>query len=200
MPCNHKFLEDLTIEYANWKVHTLFIGTFNPGWAECNNNANWFYGRVARNDFWCILPNIHEQISLINGNRNDWIDFCRRNNLAITDIITSLVNVDVNDPIHRQCVCKYTDAALAQITNTKTDVIQILELHPTIKQICFTFLHLPAFLTHWFDELNNWILNHPEREISVIFLYSPSRGARNGLIGSLCNAKRNRWLQDGYQI
>jgi len=61
MACDHKFIEDLTIQYADWTVRTLFVGTFNPGWTECNNAAQWFYGR-KRNEFWCILPKIHEGI------------------------------------------------------------------------------------------------------------------------------------------
>ncbi|MEY4604366.1 MAG: hypothetical protein RIT43_1658, partial [Bacteroidota bacterium] len=69
MPCNHKFIKDLQLQYVDWEVKTLFIGTFNPEWEECASNyAQWFYGRTQRNDFWCILPTVHGTNSLISGN------------------------------------------------------------------------------------------------------------------------------------
>jgi hypothetical protein len=60
MSCDHRFKTDLMIEYADWDVHTLFIGTFNPCWESKNNYANWFYGRTSNNGF-----NFVRQIRLV---------------------------------------------------------------------------------------------------------------------------------------
>src|ERR1041385_3671739 len=113
MPCVHKFVNDLQLQYVDWQPKTLFIGTFNPGWVECpNNNANWFYGRTQRNGFWCILPIIHGQGSLLGGDRGTWIDFCRKNGIAVTDILEEITNANPADVGHRQIICKFKDDSL----------------------------------------------------------------------------------------
>ena len=95
MACEHKFIADLQLQYVDWEVKTIFIGTFNPDWKECaNNNATWFYGRTQRNEFWEILPLIHKQPSLIDGDRNSWSEFCRKNKIAITDILSRINDAD----------------------------------------------------------------------------------------------------------
>ncbi|MFI5159490.1 MAG: hypothetical protein ACHQF4_11535 [Sphingobacteriales bacterium] len=200
MACDHKFSNDLLIGYANWEVRTLFIGTFNPSWLCCNNSANWFYGRTSRNEFWCILAKIHQNNSLINGNRAIWIEFCKRNNLAITDIITSLDNANENNATHRDNICNFNDEALGQFTSTKTDIVQILETHSTIKQLCITRQNLSPSWIECFANMFIWIQNHPERDISIKYLRSPSRGARKGVVGNFCDFIANRWVQQGYQI
>jgi hypothetical protein len=91
MACEHKFINDLQLQYVNWKPKTLFIGTFNPEWLECeNNSAQWFYGRTQRNEFWNILPTTFGQPSLLEANRLAWINFCREKEIAITDILSSI--------------------------------------------------------------------------------------------------------------
>lgn len=201
MPCKHKFLKDLSIDYATWEVKTLFIGTFNPEWNSCGNNySNWFYGRTGNNEFWCILPKIHENYSLINGNRWSWIDFCERNKIAITDILTSLDNAVEDNLTHQQVICGFKDDELSNFENTTTGIIQILMKHPTIKQICITRQDLPEFWQQAFKETFDWINDHPERNISVKFLRSPSRGARRGVVGNFCEFIANRWLEQGYEI
>ncbi len=43
MGCNHKFIDDLQLQYVDWKPKTLSIGTFNLEFLDCeNNNAHWF--------------------------------------------------------------------------------------------------------------------------------------------------------------
>ncbi len=200
MPCNHKFSNDLLIDYVDWEVHTLFIGTFNPCWQSCNNNASWFYGRTSRNEFWCILPKIHENISLINGNRTIWLEFCRRNSLAITDILASLNDADEDDIEHKKSICNFKDDELNQFENTITDIPRILETHLTIKQVCITRQGLPIFWHECFEDTLNWIQNNPARNISIRFLRSPSRGARRGVVGNFCDFIANRWMEQGYQI
>lgn len=201
MPCNHKFIDNLSISYADWEVRTLFIGTFNPCWLAANNDANWFYGRTARNEFWCILPKIHENISLINDNKDIWVNFCRKNHLAITDILESLDNADEQNEFHRQAILGFRDNELQYFDSTKTDIIDILETHPTIKQICITRQDpLPIFWLNCFQSTFDWINHHPERNISIKYLRSPSRGARRGVMGNFCDFVANRWIEQGYEI
>jgi hypothetical protein len=58
MACNHKFKDDLTIDYAkDWNPTTLIVGTFNPEWTD-NNSADWFYGRTENNYFWSVTTSL----------------------------------------------------------------------------------------------------------------------------------------------
>jgi hypothetical protein len=202
MPCHHKFIQDLQLQYVDWEVKTLFIGTFNPGWSECANNyAEWFYGRTQRNEFWCILPTIHENVSLLNGNRNSWIEFCRRNGIAITDIVASINDADPAIAAHRNAICKFKDAELPNFDITINDIPAILENHPSIKQICITRQQpLPPFWDNCFTELYLYLEQNPQREIELKYLRSPSRGARRGVVGPFCQFVAARWLAQGYLI
>lgn len=202
MACPHKFSNDLQLQYVDWEVKTLFIGTFNPGWIECpNNNANWFYGRTQRNDFWCILPTVHNQASLLNGDRNSWIEFCRKNNIAITDILETLNNADPLIDEHRSIICKFKDEELEQFDITTNNIALILEQFRSIKQICITRQNpLPVFWEERFRGMFQFLDNNPQRGIQVRFLRSPSRGSRRGVVGNFCHYLANRWLQQGYLI
>ncbi|HMJ46807.1 MAG TPA: hypothetical protein VK498_05725 [Ferruginibacter sp.] len=202
MPCEHKFINDLQLQYVNWEVKTLFIGTFNPGWAECpNNNADWFYGRTQRNEFWCILPAIHRLPSLLEGNRNTWIEFCRKNKIAITDILSLINDADPELEEHRNTICKFKDEELENLEVTTNNIPAILENYPNIKQICITRQRpLPNFWEECFIDMFQFINDNPLREIEVKYLRSPSRGARRGVAGNFCEFIANRWLQQGYLI
>lgn len=199
MACQHKFFNDLQLQYVDWEVRTLFIGTFNPSWNVCDNDAEWFYGRVQRNGFWCILPTIHEGVSMIDGDRNTWIDFCRRNHLAITDILSSLDNADETNPNHQRIVCKYKDDDLEEFDSTLNDIPLILEQHTSIKQICISRQTLPEFWEDCFIDTFMWQQNNPDRNLQFRFLRSPSRGARRGVVGNFCDFNANRWIEQGYQ-
>lgn len=202
MACEHKFLDDLQLQYVDWKPKTLFIGTFNPAWIECpNNNANWFYGRTQRNEFWCILPTIHGQESLLGGDREIWIRFCRENGIAVTDILEEIINANSADNEHRQIICKFKDDSLEDFEVRITDIPRILESHETIKQICITRQRpLPDFWEECFIDMFQYLDENPQRQIEVKYLRSPSRGARRGVIGSFCGFIANRWIEQGYII
>jgi hypothetical protein len=200
MSCEHKFLNDLELAYSDWEIRTLFIGTFNPNWNSCSNESNWFYGRTKRNAFWCILPTIHEGQSLINGNKQDWINFCKRNRIGITDIITSISDANEDNPIHRNYICKFKDDKLENFDINITNVPQILDRYVNIKQVCITRQTLSEFWEDIFTELFIWKNEHPERVLDIIHLRSPSRGARKGITGNFCEFVSNRWLQQGYRI
>jgi len=198
MPCLHKFSEDLQLGYVDWKPLTLFIGTFNPEWGECDNNAQWFYGRTQRNDFWCILPTLYGQHSLTNGNRLSWIEFCRKNRIAITDIISS-IEADVNNANHREVICKFKDDAIADFEVSINNITAILDKFPSIKQICITRQSLNDFWEECFLETLEYIQLNQNRQITLRLLRSPSRGARRGVIGNFCQFIAQRWLQQGFE-
>lgn len=201
MACEHKFINDLQLQYVDWEVKTLFIGTFNPGWNECvNNNASWFYGRTQRNEFWHILPYIHEQKSLMDGNRESWIKFCKKNSIAITDILLKLNDADSANNEHRKIICNLKDDSLENFKVTINDIAAILENHKSIRQICITRQTLPLFWENCFQNMIKFIKDNPLRNIQVLFLRSPSRGARNGVKGEFYKFIANRWIEQGYKI
>ncbi len=200
MPCGHKFSQDLQLQYVNWKPNTLFIGTFNPEWNECeNNNAQWFYGRTQRNEFWYILPKIFGEDSLLGGNRLIWIEFCRRKNIAVTDILTS-IDADVNVLAQREIVCKFKDDEIPNFDVTVNNIPTILDNFPTIKQICITRKTLNEFWEDCFLDTLEYIELHPERNISLRLLRSPSRGARRGVVGNFCQFVSQKWIEQGLEI
>ncbi len=201
MPCQHKFSADLDISYADWKVKTLFIGTFNPGWEICQNNyATWFYGRTARNEFWSILPKAHGEASLIAGNREEWLKFCKRNGIAITDIIKSLKDADESLRERRDIICKFKDDDFAQFDIEVTDIPTILEKHPNIKQVCITRQTLGRIWNNCFNEAFEWIHTNRDRNIKLLLLRSPYRGARKGVVGTFSEFVSSRWKEQGYTI
>jgi hypothetical protein len=199
MPCNHKFYVDLQLQYVNWEPTTLFIGTFNPEWQICgNNNAEWFYGRTNRNEFWCVLPRVFGQDSLLNeNNRLTWIDFCRKNNIAITDIL-SCIDADITNPAHVDMVCNFSDDKIEDFCVTVNNIPAILDNFQSIRQICITRQTLTPFWNACFQSTSQYIALHPERGINLIRLRSPSRGAIRGVLGNFCQFVSARWIQQGF--
>lgn len=200
MVCNHKFIEDLQLQYVDWEVKTLFIGTFNPGWPECiGNNAEWFYGRTQRNEFWSILPCIHGQTSKLNGNRNAWIAFCQQHSIGITDIIES-IDANPNNAAHRSSICNFRDNELVNFNIKLNDIPEILKKHKSIKQICITRRSLNGFWKVCFKDTFEFIAQNRDRDVKIIRLRSPSRGARKGVKGSFSDFIAAKWIEQGYMI
>lgn len=113
--CTHKFINDLQLEYIEWEVNTLFIGTFNPGCcAEEDNAAAWFYGRTQNNMFWDTLGFIYENNPMLGqqGNPELWLSFCKRNKLAVTDLISKINNVNLNGQDYQNLCNGFSDARL----------------------------------------------------------------------------------------
>ncbi|WP_339869768.1 hypothetical protein [uncultured Algoriphagus sp.] len=201
MSCPHRFINDLRLQYVDWEVRTLFIGTFNPAWDLPNNSAEWFYGRTARNDFWGILPTIHIGHSMIPGTPEDWKNFCRNHHIAVTDIITCLNDADINNPTHLEMVKRFKDDQLAKFDIESTNIPALLEHHKEIKQICLTRKTLPSPWNQLFQPTFDWVTNHPERNIQFKRLRSPSRGARRGVKGGFTEFTSTNWKTIGdYQI
>jgi len=197
MACEHRNIQDLTLEYVDWEPKTLFIGTFNPGWQSRNNYAEWFYGRTQRNEFWCILPQVHQHPSLLNGNRETWINFCREHQLAITDIITSIDDADERIQEHRELICEgFEDDAIEKNFKafTFTDIPSLLTKYPSIRQVCITRMTINGL---WKTALTPTINACFTNSIAFRPLRSPSRGARKGVKGPFCQFIANHWQTTG---
>lgn len=200
MACNHKFIDDLQLQYVDWSPKTLFIGTFNPEWSKCdNNNAQWFYGRIQRNEFWCILPTIFGHPSLLAYNRDSWVNFCKKNEIAITDILSS-IEAELDNPNHLNAICKFKDDDISNFDVTVNSIPTILDTFPSIKQICITRMSFNEFWADCFMDTFQYIQTHPERNLKLNYLRSPSRGARRGVIGNFCEFVSHRWIEQGFQI
>lgn len=145
MACIHKFEKELDVTHLDYEPETLIVGTFNPAW-PIENKAEWFYGRThddygnINNNFWDVLPRVYGEQSLINGKIQDWKMFCKNKKIAITDLITEIPEADELNPVHKKLLQGYSDSNIAKkfINHHLTDIIKILEDHPSIKNIYLT--------------------------------------------------------------
>lgn len=139
--CKHKFINDLNLAYVEWEVQTLFIGTFNPS-CSISNSAEWFYGRTENNMFWNTLGYIYENNPLLGESRSPtlWVQFCERNNLAVSDIISEIKNVDLDNGDDYKNLCKgFSDKKLELYINNKqhisSNLVSVIEENPYLKKI-----------------------------------------------------------------
>lgn len=128
----HKFQQDLNLDYVNWTVETLFIGTFNPDCIESKNDAKWFYGRTNLNMFWDTLGYIYENNPNLGafGNPNQWIQFCENHKIAVTDLISEIHSLDLENGVDYNNICVgFSDKKLEQYINKKQIIsVKIEEL------------------------------------------------------------------------
>jgi hypothetical protein len=147
------------------------------------------------------LPTIHTGQSLIPGTPEQWKNFYRNHHIAVTDIITSLNDADPNDPTHLEMVKKFKDDQLATFDIESTNIPTILDQHSTIQQVCITRNSFPNPWDHLFQPTFDFVANHPDRNIQIKRLRSPSRGARKGVTGNFTDYIANHWQEIGdYQI
>lgn len=144
MPCHHKFVKDLNLENLDFEPTALIVGTFNPAWPE-SNTAKWFYGRTQNNYFWDVLPRLYNEPSLLNASPKDWKAFCQRHKIAITDLISCVV--DANSPKDDKVMGAYSDEKIAKDFNEHifTQIVSLLEKHPSIKYVYLTRGSAPTF-------------------------------------------------------
>jgi len=194
MPCTHKFADYLNLNGLDFEPTTLIIGTFNPGWVEINNNADWFYGRTRNNYFWDVLPRIYEGVNLRQQNSQHWKEFCSRNSIALTDLLFSIDDADVNNPAHLESISNYKDSDIA--TNfhqfTPVNVLAILQNNPTINRVYLTRQLGSDFWDNYWNIIVQYCQNH---NITTQELLTPSANARfqmNG--GQLRDFIYNSWL------
>ncbi|WP_146141494.1 hypothetical protein [Spirosoma oryzae] len=80
------------------------------------------------------------------------------------------------------------------------NVPEILERHESIKQIVVTRQTTDTFWENCFHDTFSWIHQHPEREINVRRVRSPSRIARRGVVGDFCEFVANKWIEQHYSL
>lgn len=180
MPCNHKFIEDLNLENLDFEPTTLIIGTFNPAWPE-NNTAQWFYGRTRNNYFWDVLPKLYQQPALRNLHADEipvvWKMFCKKHEIAITDLISSINDADEANVKHQTLLGKFEDPDIAK--NFKefelTDVVGLLKTHKSIRSVYLTTKAQITFFNEIWNKIESYCL---ENKIHCRRLLTPSGGAR----------------------
>lgn len=139
MACHHKFKSFLRLEKLDFKPETLIVGTFNPAWPE-GNYATWFYGRTSNNYFWEVLPRLYGEESLRKATDQEWKAFCKRNKVAITDLIESIDDAEENNAKHIQLLKTYSDKSISDSFAQHKDIkiLDLLKDHPSIKNVYLT--------------------------------------------------------------
>jgi hypothetical protein len=177
MPCNHKFQQFLNLERLDFDPTVLIVGTFNPAWPN-NNNAEWFYGRVRNNYLWDVLPRLfHYDLNLRTSTSLEWKEFCSVNRVALTDLLYSIDDADVENSEHQEILSTYLDTSIADYfsTFTFTKINSLLEKHPSIKNIYLTRQKgVPLFDNQW--KLVEDYATH--NSLHVKNLLTPSASAR----------------------
>lgn len=152
MPCNHKFQEFLNLERLDFDPTVLIVGTFNPAW-PINNNAEWFYGRVRNNYLWDVLPRLlHNDLNLRKLTPVEWKEFCSENRVALTDLISSIDDADIENSEHQEILSTYLDTSIADYFSkfTFTKINSLLAKHSSIKNIYLTRQKgVPLFDSQW---------------------------------------------------
>jgi hypothetical protein len=149
MPCQNKFQHKLNLEHLDYEPESLIVGTFNPDIGELNK-AEWFYGRTENTCLWNVLPRLYGEESLITGTTDDWEQFCRRNRIAFTDIISSIDDADLNNKEQARALAGFSDRAIEYKFEdfTFVNILQILKSRPTIKNVYLTRGVTEAFWRH----------------------------------------------------
>jgi hypothetical protein len=132
MPCNHKFfghplhLVGQNGLLPNWEAETLIIGTFNPSneWVP-DNQADYFYGRS--NFFWKVLPVFACEEVINNNNVIEQIDFLQRNRIAITDLLISIDDADIDNLQHIDWIGNYLDNNFANFNGLTWNLLNIFQ-------------------------------------------------------------------------
>jgi hypothetical protein len=169
MPCNHKFQQHLNLERIDFKPNTLIVGTFNPAWPAWNE-AQWFYGRTNNNNFWDVLPRLYDEESLINAQPEDWRSFCHEKKIAITDLISCITDAQENDQDHAEMLGSYSDMAIANnfLEFDFTNIVSILENHPTIRNVYLTRGVGPTFWKRQWRPIKNYCEHNDLRATALL--------------------------------
>lgn len=161
MSCDHKFSKHLELNTIDFQPTTLIIGTFNPQWPD-GNEAEWFYGRTAENYFWDIVPRIYGQGSLLNESPEVWKQFCRENQIALTDLITSIDDANPQNKNHNKVLGGFSDKAIVYNFDdfTFTNIIGLLQKQPTIRNVYLTRGATEAFWKHLWNPIVHYCNVH----------------------------------------
>ena len=179
--CKHKFQDHLKLDYVNWDVKTLFIGTFNPGCCEKEeNSAEWFYGRTDRNMFWNTLGYIYSNNPRLGDERKPelWMSFCKENKIAVTDLIYEVNELDLSNGEDKNNLCsgfsdKKLENYILQNKVTSSKVENLINNSPKLKNVEFVYLTRRGADNPW-NSLWNPIQNIcNKREIHISTLTTP---------------------------
>ena len=159
MPCTHKFHEYLDLELLDFEPATLIVGTFNP--TLSGNPVEWFYGRTESNYFWDILPRLYGERSLISATPGEWKQFCHDKQIALTDLISSIDDAMPDNPKHNKILGGFSDDAIQHNFDDLiyVNIVQLLRLHPTIKNVYLTRGVTDAFWRHLWNPVAHYC-NH----------------------------------------
>lgn len=145
--CTHKFIDDLNLDYVDWEVSTLYIGTFNPGCCkEEQNGAAWFYGRTQNNMFWDTLGFIYENNPFLgqDGNPELWKSLCRKHNIAVSDLITKVNGVNLKSNDYNNLCVGFSDSKLeTYILNgqaVSSEIEKLINNSPKLKNLKCVYL------------------------------------------------------------
>jgi len=174
MACKHKFYDDLELKKIDFKPTILFVGTFNPAW-PASNYAEWFYGRTDANYFWEVLPGLFNERSMLCSKPHDWKTFCKRNKLAVTDMIKEITTADMKNDLHKEMLSKYGDDEIVKHFLdglTPTDINEILTRHTTIQKV-----YLTRTASGYWGKLWNETKKNARPDVRFVELLTPSRYA-----------------------
>ncbi|NOU20388.1 MAG: hypothetical protein HOO93_01120 [Methyloglobulus sp.] len=203
MACIHKFASDLNLDCLDFEPTTLIVGTFNPGWENLGNYAQWFYGRTNNNYFWDVLPRLYENSNLRLARHTEWKAFCSRHKIALTDLIYSIDDADSNNQAHINQLKNYRDDAIARHFHqfTLVSIPAILENHPTITHVYLTRQTTADF---WQQRWLPIVRYCNENSIKTQTLLTPSGSARfqmpKGVDITLRDFIFNRWQNSWYPM
>lgn len=157
MSCDHKFKTYLDLTKIDFEPNTLIVGTFNPAW-PATNTAEWFYGRMANNCFWDVLPRLYGEASLIHASPAEWKQFCHDKGVAITDLISSIDDAKPGNPEHVKMLGGFSDDALEYNFEdfNYVNIVQVLQQQPTIRNVYFTRGVTEAFWRHLWNPIAHY--------------------------------------------
>ncbi|RYE26543.1 MAG: hypothetical protein EOP51_00305 [Sphingobacteriales bacterium] len=162
MPCDHKFKSQLDLSAIDYEPTTLIVGTFNPQWPT-NNTAEWFYGRTVTNCFWDVLPRLYGEQSLIEAGPAEWQQFCRDKQISLTDLIRSVEDAEAGNTNHVKMLGGFSDEAIEYNFEDFdfVNIVSILKLHPSIKNVYTTRGVTDAFWRHVWNPVAHYCsVNH----------------------------------------
>ncbi len=177
MTCVHKFSGDLTLENLHFQPTTLIVGTFNPGWDNLSNYAEWFYGRTRNNYFWEVLPRLYGETSLRQATPSEWKTFCKKHRIALTDLISAIDDAYYDNAAHIEYLKNYRDDLITRHFKrfTLVNIPNLIAKQPTITQVYLTRSINDRFWQRLWQPVADYSQNHG---IKTQTLLTPSGGAR----------------------
>jgi G:T/U-mismatch repair DNA glycosylase len=173
MACNHKFLNYLNLERLDFEPTTLIVGTFNP--LVEGNSAQWFYGRID-NNFWEVLPRLYGESTLRCSTPREWKLFCKRHKIAITDLIESIIDVDLDNPVHIKKLKTYSDKSISKDfkKHSFVQINEILRKHNSINNVYLTRGTGETFWKKLWRPIEKFAKENEKRQLNLANLITPS--------------------------